>query len=121
MQRITTATELAGFGGKHRLRPDWHEPDEQDISARVAGVSFDNAGTWPADLIIEPDSPALELHVIFSRTEWPDDAIRPRVVEDLACVNLADLCAWAAQSGGLGGSYTEADAAGYTPRHATKV
>lgn len=30
---------------KAKVRHDWHEPDEQDLTATVRGTSFDNAGT----------------------------------------------------------------------------
>jgi hypothetical protein len=95
MQRITTLAELAAFAAEQGLRPDWHEPDERDITARVAGVNFDNAGYWPARRPGDAESPGLELHIIFSRTAWAPEASEPVVTEDLACVNLATLCAWA--------------------------
>ena len=44
--RINTKEELQRFANDHGLRYDWHEPDEQDISAEVFGRSFDNAGFW---------------------------------------------------------------------------
>jgi hypothetical protein len=61
------------------VRADWHEPDEQDVTAQVRGVTFDNAGFWPS-----PDSPYAELHVVF----YQDN-------QAVAAVNLATLCAWA--------------------------
>ena len=36
-------TELRKFAKKHGLREDWHEPDEQEVSARVVGTHLDNA------------------------------------------------------------------------------
>lgn len=35
--------DLIDFKRNFGLRDDWHEPDEQDISARVTGLYFDNA------------------------------------------------------------------------------
>ena len=38
--------ELAGlrkFASNHGLRSDWHEPDEQGVTARVVGDHLDNA------------------------------------------------------------------------------
>lgn len=34
---------LRAFATKYGTRPDWHEPDEQEISARVIGTRLDNA------------------------------------------------------------------------------
>lgn len=34
---------LQRFAEEHRLRPDWHEPDEQNVSAVVTGCHLDNA------------------------------------------------------------------------------
>jgi hypothetical protein len=44
--RINSKEELRKFANDNHLRYDWHEPDEQDISAEVFGRSFDNAGFW---------------------------------------------------------------------------
>lgn len=35
--------ELRKFAKEHGLRPSWHEPDEQEVTARVVGRSLDNA------------------------------------------------------------------------------
>lgn len=93
MKRIMTRSDLNDFAREQGVRLDWHEPDEQDLTARVEGTRFDNAGFWPAD----PDNPMrhTELHVIFSRTVYSDTSGDYVPAEDLACVNLATLCAWA--------------------------
>jgi hypothetical protein len=46
VQRISTRDELAALARRLRVRPDWHEPDEQGVTAEVRGRSFDNAGYW---------------------------------------------------------------------------
>ncbi len=91
MKRIDSIADLAAFARQQGLRHDWHEPDEQGITATVRGAAedFDNAGFWPRD---EHDRG--ELHVVFQRVDY-DDADRRYIAEDLACVNLATLCAWA--------------------------
>ena len=38
-----TRKKLQDFARKYRLRHDWHEPDEQDVTARVLGKTLDNA------------------------------------------------------------------------------
>jgi hypothetical protein len=45
-QRINTRKELAELARKLRVRTDWHEPDEQEVTAKVHGDDFDNAGFW---------------------------------------------------------------------------
>lgn len=92
MRQIHTREQFQEFGREIGMRHDWHEPDERDITARVEGMSFDNAGTWPTQLGL-PEI-ATELHVIFSRSEVKAGVRIP--TEDLAAVNLATLCAWAA-------------------------
>lgn len=83
---INSRKELQQFATVYRLS-DWHEPDEQDISARVEGVSFDNAGFWPANELSRPINPDIvELHVIITH-----------LGVDVAAVNLATLFSWAAQ------------------------
>lgn len=45
-KRIDTRQELIELARELRVRPDWHEPDEQDVTATVRGTNFDNAGFW---------------------------------------------------------------------------
>lgn len=99
MIRIDRPELLREFARTAQMRCDWHEPDEVNISARVEGVSFDNAGFWPA----EPGLPEriTELHVIFFVTTEDPDGITRRS-KDLACVNVATLCAWATGYTGQG-------------------
>lgn len=99
MEIITTRDQFIRFAQRMGVRPDWHEPDEQELTARVEGTpdDFDNAGFWPAENGTRtPEGlnwpSQVELHVIFSRT---DELGKP--VEDLAAVNLATLCAWASE------------------------
>lgn len=81
MKRITERGELQALARELGVRPDWHEPDEQDVDATVRGISFDNAGFWP-----EPSKIFEEMHVIL----WKGN-------EPVAAVNLATLCAWASE------------------------
>ena len=73
--KIQTAQELEHFRASFMLRADWHEPDEQGITALVRGRTFDNAGT-PNELVVE-----------FQQLGCP-----------LAQVNLATLCSWACRA-----------------------
>lgn len=85
MYRITTRKELLQLARNLGVRPDWHEPDEQEVTARVFGQDFDNAmppATW---LATEGDNePHAEQYVVLYREG-----------EAVAAVNLATLFAWA--------------------------
>jgi hypothetical protein len=43
MPILATATKLKEWADAHEMRPDWHEPDEQGVTARVVGRTLDNA------------------------------------------------------------------------------
>jgi len=82
MKRISTKAELIEVAQELGVRPDWHEPDEQEVTATTHGLNFDNAGFWG-----EPRSAYKgheERHVALYR--------EGRAV---AAVNLATLFAWA--------------------------
>lgn len=46
VKKIDTRRELIELARQLRVRPDWHEPDEQEVTAQVHGDNFDNAGFW---------------------------------------------------------------------------
>ncbi len=81
MIRINRKSQLIGLAKLLEVRKDWHEPDEQDLTAEVRGESFDNAGFWG-------DSAAglsnQEMHVVIKQYGMP-----------VAAINLATLLAWA--------------------------
>jgi hypothetical protein len=80
LKRITTRDELKELADELGVRPDWHEPDEQNVTVATKGRSFDTAGFWP-----EPTASGLqERHVIIKQNGKP-----------VAAVNLAVLFAWA--------------------------
>jgi hypothetical protein len=56
------------------VRHDWHEPDEQGLTATVEGKSFDNAGH------------ETEKHLVLKKDG-----------QEIGSVNLATLCAFAAE------------------------
>lgn len=86
MQIITSRAELTALADSLGVRLSWHEPDEQGLTATVAGRKFDNAGFWPTAEAIQYGMPAssVEKHVIIRK-----DGV------DVAAVNLASLLAWA--------------------------
>lgn len=80
MLRINNIAELARWANDHGLRPDWHEPDEQGVSARVVGDHLDNAMGAAAAAAENVG----ELNIVL--TVYGKDA---------AVVNLATLLSWA--------------------------
>jgi hypothetical protein len=84
MERITSRARFIALAGELGVRMDWHEPDEQEVTAEVRGVSFDNAGTWPQKDDGGIPENIVEMHVIIRQDG-----------KDVAAVNLTTLCAWA--------------------------
>lgn len=84
---------LAEFAQKHGLRPDWHEPDEQGVGARVIGTHLDNAfGATAGRRLAIDGHDFTEFNVVLT---VEDDEGDP---QDAAVVNLASLLAIAARS-----------------------
>lgn len=84
VKRIQTREELRRLTGELGVSPDWHEPDEQDVTGLVFGQLLDNAGYWgdKANQYKEYE----ELHI----TLYKDG-------NAVASVNLATLLAWACE------------------------
>jgi hypothetical protein len=98
MERVATCAQLAELAKRLGTRPDWHEPDEQNLTAEVRGtpLDFDNAGFWPAgEAGYGTDHERSELHVVLCRKELDERGVALKG-PDIAAVNLADLFAWAA-------------------------
>lgn len=84
---ITSREQLAEFAREHKLRDDWHEPDEQGINAIVVGTHLDNANcSPPKDGWDTPQEASVEfgVYLVDDETQQP-----------LAFVNLALLLAFA--------------------------
>lgn len=84
MRIIIERNELRELAKELKVRDDWHEPDEQGLTAEVYGTTFDNAGFWPG--IYEHYKDLTEKHVVISQDG-----------EEIAAVNLATLLAWASE------------------------
>jgi len=85
MKLIKTQDELVELAERLGVRSDWHEPDEQAVTATAHGVSFDNAGFWGEPFRSSYDGKEFtELYVTLSQDG-----------EEVAAVNLATLFAWA--------------------------
>lgn len=80
---IDDRDDLAFFASEVGTRLDWHEPDEQDLTAMMYGTSFDNAGFWG-----EPtyEYYTNEMHVVLYVHHYP-----------VVAVNLATLFGWATE------------------------
>jgi hypothetical protein len=88
--RVTTRDQLLEVTRTLAVRSDWHEPEEQGVTARVHGECLDNAGFWGTEQILG----SLRGPVYSGAGEelWAElfqDG------EPVAEVNLADLLAWA--------------------------
>lgn len=83
-ERITERTRLAQVADELGVRLNWHEPDEQEVTAEVRGKMLDNAGSWGEERTAGRDYE--ELHVVVSKDG------QPRFT-----VNLATLLAWATE------------------------
>lgn len=97
---IASKADLEAFANRHGLRPDWHEPDEQGVTARVAGITLDNAfGARGHDIEADFGDASRfsdlweghELRVVL-RVEGQDGG-----TEEEAVINLASLLGWACQ------------------------
>lgn len=80
--RINTREQLEELAEHLGVRENWHEPDENDVTAEVRGSSFDNAGFWGREDLAGKDRE--ELHVVLFRNG-----------DEVAMVNLATLFAFA--------------------------
>jgi hypothetical protein len=83
-KRIRERAELVDLARKFGVRPDWHEPDNQDVTATVKGSLFDNCGTWGPEYDGPEKVSYREMSVVLSQEGKP-----------VAEVNLATLFAWA--------------------------
>lgn len=93
VKRINTRPELLALKRELGVREDWHEPDEQEVTAYVRGNHLDNSGFWGEDPAARwkelyhedaDDVAGLEYWVTLYREGVP-----------VAEVNLATLFAWA--------------------------
>lgn len=85
MKHINSRADLITLAKELGVRPDWHEPDEVDVTATMHGVSFDNAGFW-----------GREYHSGFDGKEYTEQyVVLHKDGEAVAAVNLAILFAWA--------------------------
>jgi hypothetical protein len=97
MQPITDRSEFTRFTDDNLSSSDWQHAAECCLDARVEGRAFTAQGHWPREVQRGLNQP-LEQHVIFSRVIRDQLTGAVMVSTDVAAVNLATLCAWAAES-----------------------
>ena len=88
MQRINGRAQLVKLAQELGTGADWHEPDEQGLSARVEGEDLDNAGCWPESAVNIKGYKG-EFCVVLTKDG-----------EDIAVVNLASLFSMAVNPNG---------------------
>jgi hypothetical protein len=98
IKRIRTQAELIAVAEKLKVRRDWHEPDEQEVTARVTGADFDNAGNWGSAEVERRRKERAAGTGGYGRLEIYVTLLREGV--PVAEVNLADLFAFATGFGG---------------------
>jgi hypothetical protein len=102
MQIIHTREQLRELARDLGVRSNWHEPDEQGLTARLDGMSFDNAGFWPTAEALRSGHltvRSVEQHIVITRAD-PDDGCNEcgqGEGTDVAAINLATLLSWAAE------------------------
>lgn len=97
MQIITDRSEFTRFTDDNLHCTDWQLAAECFLDARVEGRAFTAHGHWPREVQRGLNQP-LEQHVIFARVIRDNFTGAVMVSTDVAAVNLATLCAWAAES-----------------------
>lgn len=80
---IYTRSRLQRIAKALGVRQDWHEPDEQGVTARVFGKKLDNAGFWGLAYLFRAKSQQ-EIYIVLYKDKKP-----------FAQVNLADLFSFA--------------------------
>lgn len=76
---------LRAFAKKHGLRGDWHEPDEQGVSARVVGSKLDNAFGSEIAPAGSPMSEFQEFVVILKQEDGEELKINLANLLSMAC------------------------------------
>jgi hypothetical protein len=115
--RVVTRDQLQRVARELGVRPDWHEPDEQGVTAVVTGKCLDNAGFDGSAAGCLSGTAGEELGVTIFKDGQP-----------VAEVNLAMLLSWAcgytvpdAAAGGLPEGFHVPDGQGLTAGHDLEV
>lgn len=93
VHHIQDRDDLERFRRTHGIRSDWHEPDEQEITATVIGHSLDTASTHVDD-VYDHDESHHSLTVVLHEQVVNEDSVVTGPGQPLAYVNLAQLLSW---------------------------
>jgi hypothetical protein len=88
MKNIHSKKVLIKLAKQLGVRPDWHEPDEEGVDAKVFGNNFDNAGFWPKGSgakNFDGKEVVLEKHVVIYKDKKPVAAINLATLLSFAC------------------------------------
>lgn len=91
LDRIQDPNALERFRRAYSLTPDWHEPDNQGVTAYVVGNHLDNA------MGSTVDHNHGELQVVLCREQNYSEE-QGHVFLPIAVVNLATLLSWATRA-----------------------
>lgn len=94
VHHIEDADDLERFRRTHGVRSDWHEPDEQDVTATVIGHNLDTSSTHVDD-VYDHDRSHDNLTVVLHEQAIDENNIVTGPGKPLAYVNLAQLLSWA--------------------------
>jgi hypothetical protein len=83
MITITSKKQLLDLAKELGVRDDWHEPDEQEVTAKVFGKSFNNAGFYGIECHISTEQK--ELYVVLYKDEKPVGEIALATLFAFAC------------------------------------
>lgn len=94
--RIDSREQLAALAARLGVRPDWREPDEQDVTALVHGTPGDlgNTGFWGH----KPGTKKLDTYGDGEQELWVEIFAAGKPVAE---INLACLLAWASERDAL--------------------
>lgn len=97
LNRIHSARALEEFRQAYGIRNDWHEPDEQGITAYVLGDHLDNA----MGATVEHGCGELQVVIAHEVESEEGTSFDKATFRPVAAVNLANLLSWATS-----GAYT---------------
>lgn len=93
LDRINSPVELEDFRRAYGLRPDWHEPDNNGVTAYVVGDHLDNAMGPTVERGFG------ELNVVLASEQSSGTSFEHATFLPIAVVNLATLLSWATDRG----------------------
>ena len=105
LDQINSAHALEGFRVAYGLRPDWHEPDNNGVTAYVIGDHLDNA------MGSTVDHGHGELQIVLAKeVEGTSGSFDRSTFQPVAVVNVASLLSWATSGAYIAKALSEATA-----------